>query len=78
MLRDPDSNREPSGYEPDELPIALSRYVIGGVKREQVSGIEPPSHPWQGRILTIVLHLLIGFVADIILFFRKLSTLNKD
>ena len=25
-LRDPDSNREPSGYEPDELPIAPSRY----------------------------------------------------
>lgn len=24
-LRDPDSNREPQGYEPCELPIALSR-----------------------------------------------------
>lgn len=24
---------------------------------EQVSGIEPPSQPWQGRILTAVLHL---------------------
>lgn len=26
-------------------------------KLEQVSGIEPPSQPWQGRILTVVLHL---------------------
>ena len=23
---------------------------------ERVSGIEPPSHPWQGRILTVVLY----------------------
>ena len=27
-LRDPDSNREPQGYEPCELPIALSRDII--------------------------------------------------
>ena len=33
---------------------------------EQVSGIEPPSQPWQGRVLADVLHLhnlegLVGF-----------------
>ena len=27
LLRGPDSNREPSGYEPDELPIAPPRYI---------------------------------------------------
>lgn len=27
---------------------------------EQVSGIEPPSQPWQGRILTVVLHLHVN------------------
>ena len=24
---------------------------------EQVMGVEPTSHPWQGRVLAIVLHL---------------------
>ena len=23
---------------------------------ERVSGIEPPSHPWQGRIITVIQH----------------------
>ena len=30
-LREPDLNQRPSGYEPDELPTALSRDV-GGIR----------------------------------------------
>ena len=32
-LREPDLNRQPSGYEPDELPTAPSRVENGGGRR---------------------------------------------
>ena len=81
VLRGPDLNREPPGYEPSELPLlypAISNPVkskksIKSIKPqltlrtfdftdfmnwcEQVNGIEPSSRPWQGRIITIILHL---------------------
>ena len=47
-LRDLDSNQEPSGYGPDELPIALSRAL------ERVTGVEPVSYPWQGHIIAAI------------------------
>ena len=45
------------------INIALVRRFL---LLEQVSGIEPPSQPWQGRVLADVLHLhnlegLVGF-----------------
>ena len=51
-LRGPDLNREPPGYEPSELPLLYPAICL-----EQVNGIEPSSRPWQGRIITIILHL---------------------
>lgn len=54
LLRDPDLNREPPGYEPSELPLLYPAINFLLVLPEQVSGIEPPSHPWQGCIITII------------------------
>lgn len=48
------------------ISIVNVRKVRTETSLEQVSGIEPPSQPWQGRVLADVLHLhnlegLVGF-----------------
>lgn len=53
-------------------PVLKSIYIIKSIARlfiflEQVSGIEPPSQPWQGRILTVVLHLHTCFACKLII-----------
>ena len=42
LLRSPDSNREPSGYEPDELPLLYSAIFITQMGEE---GIGPSTFP---------------------------------
>jgi hypothetical protein len=63
-LRDPDSNREPSGYGPDELPIALSRDIllcdnyikplIQSQGPERARGVEPLSPVWKTGIIAVI------------------------
>ena len=44
---------------------------------EQVRRIELPSQPWQGRILTIVLHLQINYIVILSLLINNNIKKNK-
>ena len=46
---------------------------------EQTRGIEPPFQPWQGRIITVILRLLLYSLNKIILpQSKKITTLLID
>ena len=51
MLREADSNHRPSGYEPDELPTALSRDIVVG------RGIKPLLYGSNRRSITKLTYL---------------------
>lgn len=49
------------GFRPKQKTTPKIGVIFYFIAFERVSGIEPPSHPWQGCIITVIRHPLEFF-----------------